>query len=283
VGRRRKDSLVENILTVGSKLSWPVGVALAIATFIVFGLIAGIDPPTVTNAGNVTAPVVHAVITTGATFFQWLISGLLLFGSAFSAWKQRRSIKLFKDVAASRSAGTLTAMTWKEFERLVGAYFRRRGFEVQELGGGAPDGGVDLIARRGTDEYVIQCKQWKALQVGVVTARELYGVVSARRAAGGFLVTSGSFTEEARRFASGLSIELIDGALLTAEIVKQRRGEEEMQLSASRESRVSDAPMACPYCGSEMIMRTARKGSSAGRRFSGCSQFPSCRGTRAAE
>ena len=55
------------------------------------------------------------------------------------------------------------------------------------------------------------CKQWKAFKVGVTVVRELYGVMAARGAAGGFVVTSGRFTEEATRFADDRNIRLIDG------------------------------------------------------------------------
>lgn len=36
----------------------------------------------------------------------------------------------------------------------------------------------------------------------------------------------------------------------------------------------------CPKCGSEMVLRQARKGENAGKRFWGCSQYPSCKGMR---
>jgi len=36
----------------------------------------------------------------------------------------------------------------------------------------------------------------------------------------------------------------------------------------------------CPKCGEKMVERTARKGVNTGQKFLGCSQFPSCRGTR---
>ncbi len=37
-------------------------------------------------------------------------------------------------------------------------------------------------------------------------------------------------------------------------------------------------PPKCPYCGSTMLLRTARKGMSAGHKFWGCSRFPRCHG-----
>jgi restriction system protein len=41
--------------------------------------------------------------------------------------------------------------------------------------------------------------------------RELYEVMAAEGAAGGFAVTSGTFSLNAKRFASGRNIELIEG------------------------------------------------------------------------
>ena len=35
----------------------------------------------------------------------------------------------------------------------------------------------------------------------------------------------------------------------------------------------------CPICSSEMVLRTARRGSNAGNQFWGCSQYPQCKGT----
>ncbi|MEA2091798.1 MAG: topoisomerase DNA-binding C4 zinc finger domain-containing protein, partial [Campylobacterota bacterium] len=35
----------------------------------------------------------------------------------------------------------------------------------------------------------------------------------------------------------------------------------------------------CPKCGSELILRVARKGANAGNEFYGCSNYPKCRYT----
>nr|WP_264178093.1 restriction endonuclease [Dechloromonas denitrificans] len=61
----------------------------------------------------------------------------------------------------------------------------------------------------GQDKYLVQCKQWKVAKVGVATVRELYGVMTAERAVGGFVVASGEFTDDARSFAEGRSIQLV--------------------------------------------------------------------------
>jgi hypothetical protein len=42
-----------------------------------------------------------------------------------------------------------------------------------------------------------------------------------------------------------------------------------------------DAPAACPSCGSEMVMRKAKRGPKPGTSFWGCTRFSAgCRGTR---
>jgi restriction system protein len=68
--------------------------------------------------------------------------------------------------------------------------------------------------KNGTEKFLVQCKQWRAFKVGVDVVRELYGVMAARGATGGFVVTSGRFTEEAINFASGRNVTLVDGPKL---------------------------------------------------------------------
>lgn len=42
----------------------------------------------------------------------------------------------------------------------------------------------------------------------------------------------------------------------------------------------TDAPPACPKCGSPMVLRRATKGANAGNSFWGCSNYPACKGIR---
>ena len=102
-----------------------------------------------------------------------------------------------------------------QFEQLVGEGFRLQGYTVTETGGvGVGDGGVDLVLRRGTETFLVQCKQWRAFKIGVDVVRELFGVMAAKGAAGGFVVTSGTFTADATAFASGRNVILINGTKL---------------------------------------------------------------------
>ena len=130
---------------------------------------------------------------------------------------------------------------------------------------------------------LVQCKQWKAYKVSVNIVRELYGVMAAQGAAGGFVVTSGVFTADARSFAQGRNIELIDGAALKKIVDAVQASRKPGGISPSpqaTEPAVAVEP-ACPRCGSAMVKRVAKQGANAGNAFWGCTSYPQCRGVRA--
>lgn len=154
---------------------------------------------------------------------------------------------------------------------MIGEAYRRRGFSVRENTGAGADGGVDIVLSKDSKTTLVQCKNWKAQSVGVSTVRELYGVLTAERASEAIVVCSGNFTKDAAQFAIGKPLTLIDGASLTKLIGDVQR---------LQKMNKQDSPF-CPLCESQMLIRTARKGESAGKDFWGCSNFPKCRGTRA--
>jgi restriction system protein len=194
--------------------------------------------------------------------------------SAFRHWRARRLLH------SQTGLDSIRAMSWQRFETLVAEAYRCAGYSVEETGGGGPDGGIDLIARK-AGTFLVQCKQWKAYQVGVKEARELFGLVAAERAAGGILITSGRFTADAQAFAHGKPLELIDGPRLLELVRLVQNGQSAIPTIAgeSQKAAGSAAPPACPACGQRMVMRTSKRGSSAGQRFWGCSGYPGCRGT----
>jgi restriction system protein len=103
------------------------------------------------------------------------------------------------------------SMSWRDFERLIGEAFRQREFTVTGFGGGGAEGGVDLGLMKNGERFLVQCKHWRKQQVGVTVVGELSGVISAQGAHGGFLVTCGRYTREARELALQTKIQLIDG------------------------------------------------------------------------
>lgn len=205
----------------------------------------------------------------GSPGFAPYISGVLLLLAAKSAFDSWRKGKLLD---SQRGIETLRSITWKEFEELVGEVYRRKGYSVTEYGGGGADGGVDLVLKKGSESIFIQCKHWK-MDVGVKIARELYGVMTAEHATGGIIISSGKFTQEAKDFIKGKPLEMIDGAKLSEMISQVKKNPNVFDKR--------DTSPKCPLCGSDMVLRTAKRGTNLGEKFWGCSTFPKCRGIKA--
>lgn len=217
---RRNDGLLEALVVVAARLPWWVGVGLAVVSYWVCQRYASQPLATTTDVTQLGQVGLRMVGRTLAQFGQVLLPLAFLVGAAVSWYRRRRGQALH--AAAGEQDDALQGMSWGEFESLVGEYFRQRGFSAVENDRAGPDGGVDLRLRKGADRYLVQCKHWRARKVGVEPVRELYGLIAAQRAAGGFVVTSGQFTVEARRFAEGREVELISGDLLKAAIREQR-------------------------------------------------------------
>jgi restriction system protein len=272
-------------------LPWWVGVALALVSYLALSALAA-RPVQVAGGvptnGLLTSSVVKGLASAG----QVILPLLFLAGAGMSAFRRRQRRQLL--ASASQAAAAIDGMRWQEFEMLVGEAYRRQGYQVLESGGGAADGGVDLVlsrpAHNGTEKTLVQCKQWRASKVGVDVVRQLYGVMSARGAAAGIVVTSGRFTAEAQAFAQGRNVRLVDGAALE-ELIRSARAQPQQRPArqdppapprAAKPAAASRTP-ACPACGKAMVQRTARRGSASGNRFWGCTDYPACRGTRSIE
>jgi restriction system protein len=123
-----------------------------------------------------------------------------------------------EDVVSRMDVGlNIAAMDWKDFEHLVRQVFES---EFASAGGevrvtqASRDGGVDAIVHdpdpiRG-GKIVIQAKRYTNT-VDVSAVRDLYGTVMNEGATKGILVTTSQFGPDARRFAQGKPLTLIDG------------------------------------------------------------------------
>lgn len=278
--RRRKTSLPEEFLELVSTLPWWAGLALAVVFFLMFHVVASLK----TNPGDPDSSA-RTLIVLLANIAQYVVPLLCVMGAGASGWKQFQRQRLVTNVSESSAANALDEISWREFETLVGEAFRLQGYHVTETGAGA-DGGVDLVLAKGRETFLVQCKQWKAFRVSVEIVRELYGVMAARGAAGGFVVTSGRYTDDATAFASGRNVKLIDGPELFRWI-QEAKGRTPSPEHSKRDlakamptARTPESP-ACPVCASPMVRRTARRGSNSGNEFWGCPKYPRCSGTRA--
>ena len=281
MARRKKSSPAEDIMDLVALAPWWVGVGLAITAFLLLHRVAGLPLVTMAPGSQLAQSMSRAMVVAAAQLGQYVVPMLCLAGAALSAWRRRQRASLVVKVTQSESASALDGMTWQQFEVLVGEAFRLQGFQVIETGGGGADGGVDLVLKRGAETFLVQCKQWRALKVSVQVVRELYGVMAAQGAAGGFVVTSGRFTDDAVAFAHGRNVRLIDGTKLHGLLQQARRATAPQPVRPPVASPAIDVPT-CPRCAQRMVQRAARRGANAGQTFWGCQDFPNCKGTRAA-
>lgn len=277
MARRKRKSDFDHTVEALARLPWQLCLLLAPIAYLGFHQLALIQPPTAHNIAEVGNSIGVTIFRTVGMFLQYIAPLALLLAALMSWVGKRHRVKLLAETERRTDTAPLQQLTWREFEQVVGAHFERLGYSVSFTPDGA-DGGVDVVARKGSETFLVQCKQWRATQVGVSVVRELFGVMAARGATGAFVVSIGPFTADARAFAEGRNIELVDAnALLRSSSRRPSKA-----VPVAQPAKRSQEP-ACPKCGSAMVRRVAKQGANEGRAFFGCSTYPKCRGTLSAD
>jgi restriction system protein len=142
---------------------------------------------TIVGPGQMGDAVTKGIVTTLTLFGQYVLPFAFSIAALSSGINSIRQKKLYENVESRSDVAALNEMSWQDFERLVGEYYRRDGFSVTREGCNGSDGGIDLVLRKNKEMYLVQCKQWKAYKVGVQPVREFYGVMASRGAVGGYL------------------------------------------------------------------------------------------------
>lgn len=142
---------------------------------------------------------------------------------------------LSEDSSASEELGdwrdhllvALKAMDPAAFERLCQRLLRESGFVKVEVTGKSGDGGIDGVGVLRMNlisfQVLFQCKRYGGA-VSSPTVRDFRGAMQGR-ADKGLIITTGSFTADARREATrdgAPAIDLVDGELL-CQLLKERR------------------------------------------------------------
>ncbi len=273
MARKIRTSPLEDIVIIASKFPWWISVILALVSYVfLHALAARPIMPATAAPGQMGDAAVKGLYTVLSMFGQIIFPIAFLFAASLSALNSLKQRRLYETVKSRADVASLNEMSWGEFETLVAEHFKRKGFEVAREGGSGPDGGIDLVLRKGREKRLVQCKQWKAYKVSVQPVREFYGVMAAAGVASGYFVTSGTFTEDAKALVKGLNLELIDGQKLKSMIGTVANVAPK---SLSANVGTSTAPR-CPKCSAEMQVRVARKGANAGQKFW---TYPKCNGT----
>jgi len=117
---------------------------------------------------------------------------------------------------AAERRDILYGLSPRTFEELVALVFKHYGFSV-ELTPFTRDGGADVVAVKEVSPFarpiraIVECKRYSPeRKVPVALIRQLQGVITLNPADRGVIVTTSTFTAEAKHAAEQARIELID-------------------------------------------------------------------------
>lgn len=134
------------------------------------------------------------------------------------------------------------------FERFVADLWEQFGWKT-EVTAGSQDRGVDIIAEKSypvSQKHIIQAKRWgKGNKVGGPAIREYSSLQYQEEEVDVVIVvTTSSYTQQARKAASNLSVKLVDGKDIHELLIKAEAGDLLQQYSDESESEV----VTCTNC-----------------------------------
>ena len=139
---------------------------------------------------------------------------LVLVGGTASAW-------LYKVRAPRERLATglmaLSAMHWRELQRLVVAAMRERGYRPLPVVEQAGEDGLVPLAR-GDDTWLLTTRHGTAYVLGTAAVGEFANVMQLHGAQGGLMVTAGEVRPDTRSLARTQRIDVLDGRALWAEV-----------------------------------------------------------------
>lgn len=143
---------------------------------------------------------------------QWLvaIAVIALIGTAATVYF--RNFQMRRDETAAGIVA-LSGVSWRTFIHMVLDALSRRGFE-RVVDSETASGDSDFVLEHHGGRYLLSCKHGSAFVLGRLTVNELANDINLNNAAGGFLLTQGKITEDARPVAALQRIELLDGPTL---------------------------------------------------------------------
>jgi restriction system protein len=137
--------------------------------------------------------------------------------AGYAGWRQMR---VPGAANVDDTLARIRGMPWENFSAILSEAFRRDGYAVTEIFKGA----VDLRLEKSGRVSIVSCKRWKVVQTGIGPLRELWDEKEAQEARECIYVAAGDFTANARTFAAGKSIRLLNEAPLAELVARVERG-----------------------------------------------------------
>jgi restriction system protein len=196
----RKDLNVFDFL---AQIPWWVCVTLSASFYLLFQYVI----PYFENQGDL----VNEVHVSLGPVFAPVVALAILTPVTFSFLKSNRKKKLH---SLREEIKSIQELSWPQFKEQIAEAYGRAGYLVLENDPFTSDPSVDLVMRKSANLYLLQSRYWRNRKLGLREAKNLFSLMHEKQASGVFLLTTGVFTREARRFAAGRPINLVDGIQL---------------------------------------------------------------------
>ena len=154
------------------------------------------------------ASLVNEVHVSLGPVFAPVVALALLAPVSFSFFRSSRKRKLHD---LKHQLQVIQKLSWHELKNLVAEAYRCSGYIIMENSAFSTDPTVDLVMRKGANLYLLQCRYWLNRKLGLREVKNLHSLMHEKQASGVFLLTTGIFTNEARHYAAGRPINLVDG------------------------------------------------------------------------
>jgi restriction system protein len=125
----------------------------------------------------------------------------------YAGWRQTRAPGADR---IARAVATIRAMPWDNFSVVISAAFRHDGYAVTKI----TEGAADFELRKDGRVTIVACKRWKVAQTGIGPLRDLHATMRKLEAQNCIYVMGGEINDNARKFATENSIQLMTDAAL---------------------------------------------------------------------
>jgi restriction system protein len=218
-------------------------------------------------------------LSTGMPFgkYMYISSGIFLLISVVGYIKASIGKNKNSFIEGGRSLSVLEELSWKEFVVYIMVLYKKLGYRL-EGESGVRAAGVDLKMKRDGSLALVRCKKYYVRKVSLSMLQEFYDAMKKEPALKkGYFITTGFFSHDARKFASGKPIELVDGARLMdfTRIAESIAASQEI---SSLQNNLKRFDYTCPLCGASMMLRTGETADASGTQFWGCTA-PACKGS----
>ena len=193
-----------NIFDFLAQIPWWVSVTLSASFYLLLQYVI----PYFENQGTL----INEVHISLGPVFAPVIALALLAPVTFSFLKSSRKKKLYE---MREEIKLIQELSWAQFQEQVAEAYRQAGYLTLKNDPFTSDPSVDLVLRKSANLYLLQSRYWRNRKLGLREVKNLFSIMHAKQASGAFLLTTGVFTNEARRYAVGKPINLVDGIQLT--------------------------------------------------------------------